>query len=100
LLDEGSDNHSLGRGALGQLDVAWSAAMALDDPALLELAGRHAAAVLDTLQQHSPQTGCPLGAAAPGLMVGLAGIGYGLLRLAAPAAVPSILAPDGARRFA
>ena len=100
LLDEGSDNHSLGRGALGQLDVAWSAAMALDDPALLELAGRHAAAVLDTLQQHSPQTGCPLGAAAPGLMVGLAGIGYGLLRLAAPAAVPSILAPGGAWRFA
>jgi lantibiotic modifying enzyme len=33
-------------------------------------------------------------------MAGLAGIGYGLLRLAAPAAVPSLLAPGGARRFA
>jgi lantibiotic modifying enzyme len=31
---------------------------------------------------------------APGLMNGLAGIGYGLLRLAAPTSVPSILALD------
>jgi lantibiotic modifying enzyme len=36
----------------------------------------------------------------PGLMVGLAGIGYGLLRLADPQRVPSVLvlAPPSIRR--
>jgi lantibiotic modifying enzyme len=33
----------------------------------------------------------------PGLMTGLAGIGYGLLRLAKPARVPSILTLEGPR---
>ena len=32
--------------------------------------------------------GTPLGVDSPGLMTGLAGIGYGLLRLAEPARVP------------
>ena len=36
--------------------------------------------------------GNPLGVESPGLMTGLAGIGYALLRLAAPAQVPSVLA--------
>jgi lantibiotic modifying enzyme len=31
----------------------------------------------------------------PGLMTGLAGIGYGLLRVAAPARVPSVLTLEG-----
>lgn len=31
----------------------------------------------------------------PGLLTGLAGIGYGLLRLAAPSAVPSVLLMEG-----
>ena len=35
--------------------------------------------------------GTPLGVDSPGLMTGLAGIGYGLLRLAEPARVPSVL---------
>ena len=33
----------------------------------------------------------PLGVETPGLMTGLAGIGYGLLRLAAPERVPNVL---------
>jgi lantibiotic modifying enzyme len=33
----------------------------------------------------------PLGAETPGLMTGLAGIGYGLLRLAEPERVSSVL---------
>ncbi len=38
--------------------------------------------------------GVPLGAETPGFMEGIAGIGYGLLRLAAPCRVPSVLAFD------
>jgi lantibiotic modifying enzyme len=40
----------------------------------------------------------PSGVHSPSLMTGVAGIGYGLLRLAAPEAVPSLLAlrPPGA----
>jgi lantibiotic modifying enzyme len=34
-------------------------------------------------------TGSPLGIETPGLMMGLAGIGYGLLRLSEPSRVPS-----------
>jgi lantibiotic modifying enzyme len=37
-------------------------------------------------------TGVPLGVEVPGLMTGLSGIGYGLLRLARPELVPSVLA--------
>ena len=37
-------------------------------------------------------TGIPLGVESPGLMAGLAGIGFGMLRLADPHRVPSILA--------
>jgi lantibiotic modifying enzyme len=33
----------------------------------------------------------PRGAEPPGLMIGLAGVGYGLLRLAAPERVPAVL---------
>jgi lantibiotic modifying enzyme len=36
-------------------------------------------------------TGVPLGVETPGFMVGLAGIGYQLLRLARPDEVPSAL---------
>lgn len=99
LLAQRPDNHSLGRGVLGYLDLARSAADALDDAALRDRVARHAAGVLADIDR-GPRTGAPLAVPAPGLMAGLAGIGYGLLRLAAPAAVPSILLPAAARRFA
>ncbi|NUO58509.1 MAG: hypothetical protein HOV78_17720, partial [Hamadaea sp.] len=38
-----------------------------------------------------PQCGTPGNAATPGLLTGLAGIGHGLLRLAAPDAVAPVL---------
>jgi lantibiotic modifying enzyme len=90
LLAGGAGNHSLGRGAMGRLDLALTAAEALGDPALRAFVGRRAAAVLDDIQRHGPLTGVPLGVESPGLLAGLAGIGYGLLRLAAPAVVPSL----------
>lgn len=53
---------------------------------------RQAAATLDALDDRGWVCGLPHGVHSPSLMVGLAGIGYGLLRLAAPGLVPSVLA--------
>ncbi|MFD8080330.1 type 2 lanthipeptide synthetase LanM family protein [Kitasatospora sp. NPDC059722] len=62
----------------------------------LHLAGRpwHGAAraALDALDARGWTCGLPHGVHSPSLMVGLAGIGHGLLRLAAPTRVPSLLA--------
>lgn len=52
---------------------------------------RHAGQALDVLHRHGPLCGVPGAVPTPGLLTGLAGIGHGLLRLAAPHQVPSIL---------
>jgi len=93
LVASGPDNHSLGRGRVGYLELLLNAAEALDEPAFHELAARHAAALLDDLRRRGPRTGVPLGFESPGLLAGLSGIGYGLLRLATPEVVPPILLP-------
>jgi type 2 lantibiotic biosynthesis protein LanM len=76
----------------------------LGNAELLQLAGdrsgalRRAKAVLDDEQTFGRwRTGATNGAEAPGLMTGLAGIGYGLLRLADPCSVPSVLVLEGPR---
>jgi lantibiotic modifying enzyme len=46
---------------------------------------------LVVLDQYGPQCGTPNGVPCPGLLTGLAGIGYGLLRLGFAEQVPSIL---------
>jgi type 2 lantibiotic biosynthesis protein LanM len=52
---------------------------------------RRAGIVLTVLRRHGPLCGAPGDVPTPGLLTGLAGIGYGLLRLAAPPRVPSVL---------
>jgi lantibiotic modifying enzyme len=53
---------------------------------------RHRAALLlDAMQRHSRYCGTPGGVSTPGLLYGLAGIGYGLLRLGFPGRVPAVL---------
>jgi len=47
--------------------------------------------MLQNIRQNGYITGFPLGIENPGLMMGTAGIGYGLLRLSAPERVPSVL---------
>lgn len=84
-------NHSLCHGALGNVELLLSAAQLLGRPQdheALEQATAHVAASIET---NGPLTGVPLGVETPGLMSGLAGIGYELLRLAEPERVPSIL---------
>ncbi|MCP2331182.1 type 2 lantibiotic biosynthesis protein LanM [Actinoalloteichus cyanogriseus DSM 43889] len=61
-------------------------------PDLLGAAERGQARVLGALERTGPRCGTPSGLTTPGLLTGLAGIGYGLLRLALPDVVPSVLA--------
>jgi lantibiotic modifying enzyme len=88
-------NHSLCHGDLGNLDVLLLAARRLADPELEREVARRATSVLDSLERHGPLCGTPSGIESPGLMNGYAGIGYGLLRLAFPERVPSVLALEG-----
>ncbi len=84
---------SLCHGELGITDVL--AELGEPDhrrPVLRTRAGR----VVDLLRGLGPVCGVPGGVPTPGLLTGLAGIGHGLLRLAAPDRVPSalLLRPD------
>lgn len=49
---------------------------------------------LSRIRTDGTQCGTPWWLDTPGLMMGLAGVGYGFLRLAAPDVVPSVLAAD------
>jgi lantibiotic modifying enzyme len=84
-------NHALGHGDLGYLELLWQASLGLKGGPWSCDWERQSAKVVASLQQHGWVTAIPLGVESPGLMAGLAGIGYGLLRLADPKRVPSIL---------
>lgn len=85
-------NHSLCHGDLGNLDLILETNKESNDPRLTSHLNRQAAMVLESIKQNGWICGTPQGVETPGLMVGLAGIGYQLLRLAEPARVPSVLA--------
>jgi type 2 lantibiotic biosynthesis protein LanM len=84
-------NHSLCHGDLGNLELLLQASLILNDPNWKAQVNRLAAMILDSIDRHGWLCGVPSGIETPGLMTGLAGIGYGLLRLAAPEQVPSVL---------
>ena len=86
-------NHSLCHGDLGNLELLLRSG----EPSWRDTANRLAGAILDSARQHGWRCGTPMEVESPGLMTGLAGIGYGLLRLAAPARVPSVLTLEGPR---
>jgi lantibiotic modifying enzyme len=83
--------HTLCHGDLGNLDFVVQAAATLGDPRWRREADRRAARVLEEIDREGWRCGAPLKVESPGLMSGLAGIGYGLLRLAEPTRVPSVL---------
>ena len=87
-----SQSDCLCHGNLGNLDVLLLASEALNDPALEQEVYQSAAALLPRVERTGWRYGIPGGMEPPGLMVGLAGFGYQLLRLSAPDNVPSILA--------
>ena len=84
-------NHSLCHGDLGNLELLLQASDTLSDPALCLRAESIAAGILKSIERDGWLCGTPLTVQSPGLMNGLAGVGYGLLRLAAPKRVPSVL---------
>jgi type 2 lantibiotic biosynthesis protein LanM len=88
-------SHCLCHGDLGNLDVLLEAAHRSGGPrrsARRTEVERLAAAALAGIERDGPRSGTRGGVESPGLMNGLAGIGYGLLRLADPDRVPSVLA--------
>jgi type 2 lantibiotic biosynthesis protein LanM len=84
-------NHSLCHGDLGNLELLLQASLILNDTQCKTEVNRLAVIILKSIEQHGWLCGVPLGVETPGLMTGLAGIGYGLLRLAEPQRVPSVL---------
>jgi type 2 lantibiotic biosynthesis protein LanM len=83
--------HCLCHGDLGCLDFLLLAARHLGDGALADQVYRLAGGVLANVAADGWRFGMPAGAEPPGLMLGLAGIGYGFLRLACPDRVPAVL---------
>jgi lantibiotic modifying enzyme len=91
--DEGfGQNHCLCHGNLGNLDFLLEANGWLIEPDLAERIRLRTQAVLASIERDGLLCGTRGGVEAPGFMNGLAGIGYGLLRLVSPERVPSVLA--------
>ncbi|MDY7228270.1 type 2 lanthipeptide synthetase LanM family protein [Hyalangium sp. s54d21] len=92
-------NHSLCHGDLGNLDLLLAANASLPSLHVQGELDRLAAKIVEDIEARGARSGLPLGVETPGLMVGLSGIGLGLLRIAAPERVPSVLslAPPSAR---
>ncbi|RCJ19619.1 lanthionine synthetase [Nostoc minutum NIES-26] len=84
-------NHCLCHGDLGNLEMLLQASLILNDPKLHSQVNRLTAVILESINQYGWLCGVPKGVETPGLMTGLAGIGYELLRLAEPTRIPSVL---------
>jgi type 2 lantibiotic biosynthesis protein LanM len=85
------ENHCLCHGDLGNLDFLLQARQALGWPDLDEVLDRQARTVLASIERDGWLCGTRGDVESPALMNGIAGIGYGLLRLAGPERVPSVL---------
>ena len=84
-------NHSICHGDLGNAEAALAAARALGNDEAAQRAAAIAATAVSDIENRDWRCGVPRGVETPGLMSGLAGIGYALLRWADPAGVPSVL---------
>lgn len=85
-------NHSLCHGDLGNLELLLTAAQTLEHAApYRDLTQTYATAILKSIEREGWLTGVPSCVETPGLMTGIAGIGYQLLRIAEPELVPSVL---------
>jgi class II lanthipeptide synthase len=87
-------NHSLCHGSIGNLEMLFLARRRLGIGT-----GNHDVhdlfdGILSEIEAGAWRCGHPKGVESIGLMTGLAGIGFGLLRLAFPDRVPSILLPE------
>ncbi|MGT8956980.1 type 2 lanthipeptide synthetase LanM family protein [Bacillus cereus] len=85
------ENHSLCHGDLGNLELLVQARGKLNEEKWGLYINDIKAKILNSIENNGWLCGNPLKVEAPGLMTGIAGIGYGLLRLAEPSRVPSVL---------
>jgi lantibiotic modifying enzyme len=76
---------------LGNLELVLAAAQTWPGSSWAKEAQFLAGAILNSIRRDGWLCGNPLAVESPGLMTGLAGIGYGLLRCAEPSRVPSVL---------
>ncbi|MDX2029348.1 MAG: type 2 lanthipeptide synthetase LanM family protein [Blastocatellia bacterium] len=84
-------SHSLCHGEFGNLDLALEASQLPEFAFWKAPALRRGGWLLHERLHGGWRCAAPRGAQPPGLMLGLAGIGYGLLRLHDPTRVPSVL---------
>jgi lantibiotic modifying enzyme len=84
-------NHSLCHGDMGNLDFLLEASNCTDTTELKVSMNHRIQHTLDAITSCGYKCGNILNAESPGLMTGIAGIGYELLRLAEPTKVPSVL---------
>ncbi len=84
-------SHALCNGTLGALDALLEVAPLLPGSGIAARVEMETGPLLDSVRRYGWQCGVPLGVETPGLMNGLAGMGYGLLRLAQAGRVPSML---------
>ncbi|MFJ7151573.1 type 2 lanthipeptide synthetase LanM family protein [Streptomyces sp. NPDC100445] len=81
---------SLGQGTLGTLE-ALAVLAGQGDTAAAGALSRRTGQVLALVEAQGHRCATPDHVPSPGLLTGLSGIGYGLLRLAHPSSVPSVL---------
>lgn len=84
-------NHCLCHGDLGSLDLILQASRCFPATAWGTRLSERVSQSLASMEEHGWRCGAPLDVETPGMMDGLAGIGYELLRLAAPDQIPSVL---------
>lgn len=88
-------NHSLCHGDLGNLVFLQLASSTTNDSLLQLKVYERIQAVVGSIDQYGPICGSINGMTIPGLMTGLAGIGYGLLWLTTPSKCPNVLLLEG-----
>jgi lantibiotic modifying enzyme len=87
-------SHCLCHGDFGNLELLSMACRESPNSRLRADLARLSGESLASIEEHGCISGHILGLESPGLMMGSAGVGYGLLRLAVPERVPSVLLLD------
>lgn len=82
---------TLDSGGLGIMDALLAAECVVPSAHVRACIVARRGVMLDEMRRSGWRSAAPLGLETPGLMNGLAGVGFGLLRLADPAGVPSVL---------
>jgi type 2 lantibiotic biosynthesis protein LanM len=92
-------NHCLCHGDLGNLDFLFEAGQVTGNRELIHKVDEWTGQILASMDKYGWLCGVPLAVESPALMNGLAGICLGLLRMAEPDRVPSVLTLSSAQKM-